>query len=331
MSERRHNPLIDEWVIVSPGRVERPWLGDTAAAQSAAAAAWEADCYLCPRNRRTSGAQNPDYSGVFVFDNDFPALDAAPPADPGSVLLQREHVTGRCRVICYSPHHDRALATLTVGEVEAVVATWCQESAQLGRDHAWVQIFENRGRMMGASNEHPHGQIWASSHMPSLPAREDHTQRQYQDIHGSRLLLDYAATELAAGERVVLQNRDWLVVVPFWAAWPFETMLLPRCACAGLDELNPGRTASLAEVLKGLLAAYDRLFATPFPYSMGWHGRTGRLGGHWQLHAHFYPPLLRSASVRKYMVGYEMLAEVQRDVTAEEAAARLRACVLAGD
>jgi len=325
MAERRYNPLADDWVIVSPGRVSRPWQGDVTTTDPRVNEAWQAGCHLCPRNMRTSGEVNPDYRGVFVFDNDFPALDDTVPDATASALLRREAVRGRCRVVCYSDRHDATLGVLPEAGIHAVVDVWRDETAALAQDHAWVQVFENRGRMMGSSNDHPHGQIWASSHVPTLPAREDRQQRLHFEAHGRALLLDYAHAEAADGTRVVATNDRWLALVPFWAAWPFEVLLLPRRHRPGFADLDSADSRSLATMLKRLIAAYDALFGVAFPYSMGWHGRVPGLGSHWQLHAHFYPPLLRSASVRKFMVGYEMLAEAQRDLTAEEAAARLRA------
>ena len=330
MAERRYDPLSDRWVIVSPGRVNRPWQGEVSADTATTAPDWHADCYLCPGNARASATRNPDYRGVFVFDNDFPALDAEPVTAPQQVLFRQEAVTGRCRVLCYDHRHAAALANLSPESLGRVVDVWADEQATLGRDHAWVQIFENRGRMMGCSSDHPHGQIWASHHIPSLPATEDRMQQAYLAAHGTRLLLDYARAE-AGGERVVVGNGGWLALVPYWAAWPFETLLLPLTPLAEFAAMTARQQRDLTEVLHRLLRAYDRLFGVPMPYSMGWHGRGQGHGGHWQLHAHFYPPLLRSAGVRKFMVGYEMLAESQRDLTPEFAAARLRDWLDSGD
>jgi UDPglucose--hexose-1-phosphate uridylyltransferase len=327
VAERRYNPLADDWVIVSPGRVVRPWHGEVVPAAGHASDPWQSDCYLCPRNRRTSGVENPDYRGVFVFDNDFPALDDTAPDDATSPHFRREIVRGRCRVICYSHDHGVTLGNLAEADIRAVVETWRIEVAMLARDNAWVQVFENRGRMMGSSNDHPHGQVWASSHIPTLPSREDARQRAHFEEHGRVLLVDYAEAEVENGARVVVSNPFWVAVVPFWAAWPFEVLLLPRRHCPGFADMTSAEALALATLLKRLIAGYDALFGVTFPYSMGWHGRVAGLGAHWQLHAHFYPPLLRSATVRKFMVGYEMLAEAQRDLTPEEAASRLRGCI----
>ncbi len=325
MSERRRNALTGEWVIVSPGRVKRPWQGGQETATAIESDSWRSDCYLCPRNARVERIVNPDYAGTFAFDNDFSALDDVPhvvqTTDP---LLRAESIAGKCRVLCYSPRHDATLATLSIAELNGVIDLWRTESVQLGKQYPWVQLFENKGALMGCSSPHPHGQVWATSSIPTIAQREDRNQRD----HGqSVLLLDYARRELALDERVVVRNDRWLVVVPYWAAWPFETLLLPLRHRSGFAELDPSDIADLASILARLLPAYDRLFGVPFPYSMGWHGRGRNHGRHWQLHAHFYPPLLRSASVRKFMVGFEMLAEAQRDMTPEDAAGRLRSGV----
>jgi UDPglucose--hexose-1-phosphate uridylyltransferase len=326
MTERRRNLLTGDWVIVSAGRNRRPWQGAQHASAVQPAAAWRPDCYLCARNTRASGAVNPDYDATFAFDNDFPALDDTPVAAANEALLQRQTVTGRCRVLVYSPRHDATLAALGAAELTRVVQLWRDETQALGEQHAWLQIFENNGEMMGCSSPHPHGQLWATSVVPTIAEREDATQCSYA-THGSNLLLDYAARELAVRERVVAYNARWVVLVPFWATWPFETLLLPRRHRPAMTDLDDEDCRELAGILRALLPAYDRLFDVSFPYSMGWHGRGRDHGTHWQLHAHFFPPLLRSASVRKFMVGYEMLAEAQRDFAPEEAAASLRRLV----
>ncbi len=330
MAERRHNPLTGDWVIVSPGRANRPWQGSEEKAAAPASNRWQPDCYLCPRNARTSGIVNPDYRGAFAFDNDFPALDAVVHHfDGNEPLLRAESITGRCRVLCYSEHHDATLASLSTRELAGVVDLWRAESAHLRDEYAWVQIFENKGALMGCSSPHPHGQAWATSTVPTLAAREDEAQRAYASTAGvpaSIMLLDYARRELSLGARIVAQTKRWIAVVPYWAAWPFETLVLPLEHRRGFEDLDSHDSAELARLLAQLLPAYDRLFDVSFPYSMGWHGRGRDHGPHWQLHAHVYPPLLRSA-VRKFMVGFEMLAEAQRDLTPEDAAARLRQLV----
>ena len=360
---RRYNPLADQWVLVSPHRTKRPWQGQTESPAREARPPYDPTCYLCPGNRRAQGASNPAYEGTFAFDNDFSALLPGTPVSPApdisrwepsegsqtlprwapagdppaphassGELLRAEPVRGRCRVLCFSPRHDLTLAEMSPDEITGVVDLWVAETAAAGADPRWVQVFENKGAVMGCSNPHPHGQVWASSALPTDAAVEDRQQLAYAQAHaGAPLLLDYVARELADGARVVHQNAGWVAVVPFWAVWPFETLILPRRRVARLTDLDRGARAELASFLKTLLVAYDRLFDVSFPYSMGWHGApfgpeytsAGALA-HWQLHGHIYPPLLRSATVKKFMVGYEMLAEPQRDLTPEQAAQRLR-------
>lgn len=323
---RRRNPLTGRWVLVSPQRMGRPWQGEQAATAAPPAVSHDPACYLCAGNLRVGGQQNPDYTGVHVFDNDFPALLADAPdwsdADP---LFAAQPARGTNRVICFSPDHGQTLAGMAPPAIRAVIDCWCDQTAELGRAHANVQLFENKGAMMGASNPHPHGQVWATAHIPDEIAAEDSHQRAYAAAHARPLLLDLAARE-AGGDRVVTQNDDWLAIVPWWASWPFETLLLPRFAVQQMPQLAPAQRDSCAAALADLLGRYDALFGTSFPYSMGWHGAPFVEGdrSHWQLHAHFYPPLLRSATIRKFMVGYELLAETQRDLTPERAADMLR-------
>lgn len=335
---RRYNPLTGEWVLCSPHRTERPWLGQVEAPAPDKRPAYDPTCYLCPGNVRAGGRQNPAYEGTFVFENDFSAL--LPDAETANLdeeprfgtepLLHAQSVAGCCRVLCYSPRHDLTLAEMTVEAIRAVVQVWAEEVETLQARYAWVQVFENKGAIMGCSNPHPHGQIWASSSLPDLPAREDRHQAAYLDRWGRRLLEEYLSIEIKQNKRIVQQNEHWVALVPFWAVWPFETLVLPRRHRVRLSDLGDEERAALAELLKGLLGRYDTLFQTSFPYSMGWHGAPSGVGceAAWQLHAHILPPLLRSASVKKFMVGYELLAEAQRDLTAELAAARLRACPL---
>lgn len=325
---RRSDPLTGRHILVSPHRSARPWLGHREDASDNAQPSYDPGCYLCPGNTRIGGNVNPDYAGPFVFDNDFPAMlpvagASAPVAD---ALFAASAVRGTSRVICFSPDHSEALASLSAEAVRAVVDCWCSETAVLGRDYAWVQVFENKGAMMGCSNPHPHGQVWATDFLPDEAAAEDERQRAYFRAHGRAMLADVAVRELEDGARVVLNNEHWLVIVPFWAAWPFETLLLPRFPIARMPDLTPDQRDTLADALQRLIRTYDALFGVSFPYSMGWHGAPfdARDTGGWQLHAHFYPPLLRSATVRKFMVGFEMLAEAQRDLTPEQAAERLR-------
>jgi UDPglucose--hexose-1-phosphate uridylyltransferase len=326
---RRLNPLTGEWVLVSPQRTRRPWLGQFEASAPETRPAYDPQCYLCPGNARAGEARNPQYTGTFVFTNDFAALlPETPQAGSGrEPLLQAETEPGTCRVVCFSPRHDLTLPEMTEGEIRGVVDVWAEQVAELGQQYLWVQVFENKGEIMGCSNPHPHGQIWAGSALPNEPAKEEHAQRVHLEAAGEVLLMAYAALEEAQGERLVLEDDDWLVVVPYWAVWPFETLLLPRRHVLRLPDLTPPERESLARMLKRLLTRYDNLFETSFPYSMGWHGAPTDGAGypHWQLHAHFYPPLLRSARVKKFMVGYEMLGEPQRDLTPEQAAERLRA------
>ncbi|HEX7005204.1 MAG TPA: UDP-glucose--hexose-1-phosphate uridylyltransferase [Trueperaceae bacterium] len=325
---RRFNPLTGDWVLVSPQRMKRPWQGQVEKTSPRDLPPYDPECYLCPGNERAGGVRNPEYEHTFVFRNDFAALlpDAPSPAPAGSTLLRDDGVRGECRVICFSPRHDLTLARMSPEERHRVVRLWASQTAELGESWSWVQIFENRGEQMGASNPHPHGQIWALDSLPTEAGREDERQRAYLAAQGRPLLLEYAEEELARQERVVLSNRHWLAVVPYWAVWPFETLLLPLEPVTRIDLLDDDQQSALAAILGSLLARFDRLFETPFPYSMGWHGAPFGMGdtAHWQLHAHFYPPLLRSATVRKFMVGFELLGEAQRDLTPEQAADRLR-------
>ena len=325
---RRFNPLTGEWVLVSPHRAKRPWQGGRENSPAEERPLYDPDCYLCPGNLRANGQRNPAYDGTFVFVNDFAAVlpDSPDYCGDNDPLLRMRPVRGEARVICFSPRHDLTLAQMSDAEIAQVVDLWAEQSAELGERYKWVQIFENRGELMGASNPHPHGQIWATSELGDIPAAEDRRQRAYFERHGSALLLDYAGLELEKRERQVLENENWLVLTPFWAVWPYETLLLPRHHCLRLPDLDRQQRHDLAEILKRLLIRYDNLFEASFPYSMGWHGAPYAAGdqSHWQLHAHFYPPLLRSATVKKFMVGYEMLAEAQRDISAEQAAQRLR-------
>jgi UDPglucose--hexose-1-phosphate uridylyltransferase len=325
---RRYNALTGEWILVSPHRVERPWRGRKETVPPLERPAYDPDCYLCPGNRRAGGERNPSYSGTFSFTNDFAALLPEVQVDAGSShpLLRCEGVRGTCRVLCFSPRHDLTLAEMSPHEIEAVVNLWIRETVLLGRQYRWVQLFENKGEIMGCSNAHPHGQIWAGSALPAEPAKEDASQRDYFRVKGTPLLLDYLVQELTLSERLILENEHWVALVPFWAVWPFESLLVPKRHLSRFDALLPDELPSLAGLLKTLLTKYDNLFETSFPYTMGWHGAPFDPDeqGHWQLHAHFLPPLLRSSSVKKFMVGYEMLAEPQRDITPERAAGRLR-------
>ena len=325
---RRFNPLTASWVLVSPHRAKRPWQGQQEAADRTLRPAHDPECYLCAGNLRVTGDRNPDYTETFVFTNDFAALTADAPDAPASSdpLFQTGSARGTSRVICFSPDHSKSLPELTLPAIEKIIDTWCEQSSELGARYPWVQIFENKGALMGCSMPHPHGQVWANSFLPNEAAIEDAQQRDYLAQQGRPLLQDYAKTE-SGGPRVVVENEHWIAVIPYWAAWPFETLLMPKQHVRQLPELNPIQRQALSAILKQLTSRYDNLFQCSFPYSMGWHGApyNGQENAHWQVHAHFYPPLLRSANVRKFMVGYEMLAEPQRDLTPEQAAERLRA------
>jgi UDPglucose--hexose-1-phosphate uridylyltransferase len=328
---RRYDPLIDEWVLVSAGRTRRPWLGAEEAESGLAGVPFDPDCYLCPGNTRANGNVNPDYPETFVFTNDFAALRPdTSEAEFDDGLLRARGERGSCRVVCFSPQHDLTLGRMSPDAVRRVVDVWAAQTEELGADYRWVQVFENRGEAMGASNPHPHGQIWAGTALPGAAAREDGTQRAYLETTGRRMLLEYVERE-SGGQRAIVETGSWLAVVPFWAAWPFETLLVPKRPAARLSHLDDVARDDLAVVLHELIGRYDGLFKRPFPYSMGWHQAPFGEGptDHWQVHAHFYPPLLR-ANVRKFMVGYELLAETQRDLTAEDAADRLRAVVPTG-
>jgi UDPglucose--hexose-1-phosphate uridylyltransferase len=324
---RRYNPLLDEWVLVSPERTQRPWQGLKEPPLPEHLPTYDPACYLCPGNVRANGSVNPAYSETFVFTNDYAALrPATSDARFEEGLLRAEGEQGTCRVLCFSPRHDLTLARLAPAGVRAVIDRWAEQTTELGQRFRWVQVFENRGETMGASSPHPHGQIWAGTALPREAAREDALQRRWSQETGQRLLVAYAAQE-QGGPRVVVEDDEWLTVVPFWAVWPFETLIVAKRPVERLPDLDDRRRDLLAGGLIDLLGRYDNLFHHPFPYSMGWHQAPfdGEAHDHWQLHAHFYPPLLRSARIRKHMVGYELLAEAQRDLTAEQAASRLRA------
>lgn len=329
---RRLNPLTGECVLVSPHRAKRPWQGQVEKILGEERPQYDSGCYLCPGNTRSSGLQNPDYESTYVFTNDFSALiPDTPGVDSSQSLMQVEGVQGTCRVLCFSPRHDLTLPEMSQEEIRLVVDTWVQQVIELGQIYHWVQVFENKGTVMGSSMPHPHGQIWAMNTLPNEPRKEDVHQFAYYQKLGNPLLLDYVEQEMKSGDRTVEENQNWLAVIPFWAVWPFEVLLLPKHPVSHLPALNNDEKNDLSQILKALLTRYDNLFETSFPYSMGWHGAplidssgNPKDYPYWQLHAHFYPPLLRSATVKKFMVGFEMMAEAQRDLTAEQAAERLR-------
>lgn len=333
---RRYNPLTREWVLVSPHRSQRPWLGQVEKTPQQHLPAYDPTCYLCPGNSRAGGVQNPAYDSTFVFDNDFASLlpdspDASRPSlsESSSPLLIAEPTPGLCRVVCFSPRHDLTLPELSLPEVEAVVRTWTEQTGELGAlDFVqYVQVFENKGAIMGCSNPHPHSQIWASAHIPNEPAKELFSQRDYFREHGRPLLLDYLEEERRQGGRIVVANDHFTALVPFWAIWPFETIVIAHRAVPSLPHLTASELTALADIFRRLTMRYDNLFEVSFPYSMGFHQAPfdGDEHPEWVLHAHFYPPLLRSATVKKFMVGYELLSMPQRDLTPESAAERLRA------
>lgn len=329
---RRLNPLTNEWILVSPHRATRPWQGEVAKAATASEPRYDPSCYLCPGNARAGGIRNPEYTATFVFENDFAALKTQTSQDRLDVenmgLVVAEGEPGTCRVICFSPRHDLTLATMRPQEIEPVVHTWIGQFRELGGlpsiNH--VQIFENRGAMMGASNPHPHCQIWATASIPEAPAKELMSQRKYLRAQGRCLLCDYVALEQRQQTRIVCENDSFVALVPFWGVWPFEILLCSRRHMASMNDFTPHDARFLSEMLHHVSATYDQVFAAPFPYSMGFHQSPTDHEDHpeWHFHAHFYPPLLRSASIRKFMVGFEMLGTPQRDITPEIAAERLR-------
>lgn len=325
---RRYNPLSGEWLLLSPHRTNRPWDGEQHKPEIESLPAYDPNCYLCPGNKRAGGAVNSQYKGTFVFTNDYPALIPESSLDQlnQDELFQAETVRGTTRVICFSDRHDLTLAEMDGENLSQVVQLWVEQAKTLGKAYQWVQIFENKGSIMGCSNPHPHGQIWASSFLPELPTKEDSRQLSYLNKNRSVLLLDYLQKELENRERIVLENETWVCLVPFWATWPFEVLVLPKEQTRRLEDLNALQKEGLVNLLKPLLVKYDNIFKTSFPYSMGWHGapHNNRDGDHWQLHAHYFPPLLRSATIKKFMVGYEMLGNAQRDITPEIAAEIIR-------
>jgi UDPglucose--hexose-1-phosphate uridylyltransferase len=320
-SHRRLNALTGEWVLVSPGRDQRPWGGQVEKPAVTASLPFDPSCYLCPGNSRAGGVRNPDYADTFVFDNDFGALQPAPPEETGvdTGLLQSRPERGICRVVCFSPRHDLTLSQMSADGVRHVVDVWAAQYDELrAKDFIrWVQIFENRGEMMGCSNSHPHGQIWAASALPNEGAKELAT---FED-RASCVLCDYLTLETQSRERLVCENAGFVAVVPFWAVWPFEVLVTARRHVADLAGFHDSERADLAGIMQQVTRRYDALFHTPFPYTMGLHQLAH---DRWHFHAHYYPPLLRSATVKKHMVGYEMLAMPQRDLTPESAAERLR-------
>jgi UDPglucose--hexose-1-phosphate uridylyltransferase len=327
---RRFNLLTRDWVLVSPHRSKRPWLGKVEKPAASNLPTYDPTCYLCPGNERADGARNPKYTSTFVFNNDFAALLLDAPSfevDEGGLLEARSE-RGICRVVCFSPRHDLTIPRMSLGEICVVIEVWTEEFHRLG-EIDWVrhvQIFENRGALMGASNPHPHCQIWADASMPDLPGKELTSFREYRKEKKSCLLCDYLRLELQRGERMICENEGFAVLTPFWAVWPFETLLVSKRHFASMEDFAGHEQKSLADILRRITIRYDNLFETSFPYSMGFHQRPTDRENYpeWHFHAHYFPPLLRSATVQKFMVGYELLATPQRDITAESAAGRLR-------
>lgn len=339
--QRRYNPLAGEWVLVSPHRTKRPWQGQVEKPTIDTQPTYDPTCYLCPGNERAGGVKNPVYQDVFVFPNDFAALLPEVPLESleeGGGLLTARTERGRCEVLCFSPRHDLTLPRMPVEQIEKVIRVWKERYEALGAEPyiSYVQIFENRGSIMGCSNPHPHGQIWATEHLPDLPAREDRMQRSYQKEKAHCLLCDYLQLELQKQERIIFENPSFVALVPFWAVWPYEVMLLPKRHIAAIHQFTDQEIHDFGDALKRMGTRYDNLFLTNFPYSMGFHQKPTKAVGaegpiepalqeaSWHFHVHYFPPLLRSATVRKFMVGFELLAMPQRDITPEAAAERLR-------
>jgi UDPglucose--hexose-1-phosphate uridylyltransferase len=334
---RRYNPLRREWVLVSPHRTARPWQGEVSGASGFSDVHYDPECYLCPGNRRAGGQITPAYESVYIFDNDYAALlpcptmpetgiAEAPTTLDAECLFVAEPERGRCRVVCFHPDHSLTLARMEPASIRRVVDAWTEEYRLLGEEFRYVQIFENRGAMMGASNPHPHGQIWATEHVPDEPAAETVALEEYRRMHGACLLCETTQREQREGVRVICENSSFLAVVPWWAIWPFETLVLAKRHLRSLLDFGEAERGGLADILKQVTTRYDNLFQTSFPYTMGFHQAPsdGQPHEEWHFHAHFYPPLLRSATVRKYMVGFEMLGMPQRDITPETAAERLK-------
>ncbi|WP_194768529.1 UDP-glucose--hexose-1-phosphate uridylyltransferase [Tamlana sp. I1] len=328
-SHKRFNILTGEWVLVSPHRAKRPWQGQNEAVSNEKRPSYDESCYLCAGNTRINGEVNPKYTDAFVFTNDFAALQKDSKTfavNDGLLVAQSE--TGICKVVCFSPDHSKSLADMTPKEIEKVVFTWQKEFKALAEnpDINYVQIFENKGAVMGCSNPHPHGQIWSQSTLPNEVDKKNTQQFNYFSKNNSSLLGDYLAQELEKQERIIFENDEFVVLVPFWAVWPFETMIVPKKHQANILDMNAEQALQYAEAISVITKAYDKLFNTSFPYSSGIHQAPtdGNENKHWHWHMSFYPPLLRSASVKKFMVGYEMFGSPQRDITAETAVKMLR-------
>ena len=327
---RRYNPLLGEWVLVSPHRSKRPWQGQKESTATQNLPQYDPTCYLCAGNERSNGTFNDKYTDVYVFDNDFPSLLQEETETPKqtSPLFQLKPERGINRVICFSPRHDLTIPEMEVEGIQKVVQAWKEQYIDLGSNDFinHVQIFENKGAVMGCSNPHPHGQIWSQSSLPTQVQKTQDHLKAYFDEHNRSLLSDYLAEELERKERIVLENEYFVVLVPFWAIWPFETLIISKRHFGNLTQMTDDETLAFADALKRLTVKYDNLFETSFPYSSGIHQTPtdGEEHPEWHMHMHFYPPLLRSASVKKFMVGYELMAEAQRDISPEKSAAMLR-------
>ncbi len=326
---RRYNPLVGEWILVSPHRAKRPWQGQVEKNQEDARPSYDPTCYLCPGNTRAGGIENPPYADTFIFQNDFGALQADVPSGnfEKEGLLQAVSELGICKVICFSPRHDLTLPEMELPDIIKVVDLWQKEYLDLGSKPFinYVQIFENKGSVMGCSNPHPHGQIWAQSHVPGEPAKETTTQEAYYQEKGKSLLSDYVQLELKEKKRIIAENESFVALVPYWAFWPFETMIISKRHIQHIGQFTGQEKEMYAKILKELTIIYDNLFEVSFPYSAGIHQAPtdGKAHAGWHFHHHFYPPLLRSATIKKFRVGYEMLGDPQRDITPESSAERL--------
>ncbi len=331
-SHKRYNILTGEWVLVSPHRAKRPWQGQNEAVNNEKRPSYDESCYLCPGNTRINGEVNPEYTDVFVFTNDFAALqNDSPTFNVNDGLLKAQSETGICKVICFSPDHSKSLADMSASEIQKVVFTWQKEFKELSENPKinYVQIFENKGAVMGCSNPHPHGQIWSQSSLPNEVLKKNTQQLDYYNINKSSLLGDYLTQELDKNERIIFENDGFVVLVPFWAVWPFEAMIVPKKQQVNILEMTEDETLQYGEAIAVLTKAYDQIFNTSFPYSSGIHQAPtdGNANKHWHWHMSFYPPLLRSASVKKFMVGYEMFGTPQRDITPEQAVKMIENCL----
>ncbi|MDG1037581.1 MAG: UDP-glucose--hexose-1-phosphate uridylyltransferase [Polaribacter sp.] len=331
-SHKRYNILTGEWVLVSPHRAKRPWQGQNEAVNNEKRPSYDESCYLCPGNTRINGEVNPEYTDVFVFTNDFAALqNDSPTFNVNDGLLKAQSETGICKVICFSPDHSKSLADMSASEIQKVVFTWQKEFKELSENPKinYVQIFENKGAVMGCSNPHPHGQIWSQSSLPNEVLKKNTQQLDYYNINKSSLLGDYLTQELDKNKRIIFENDGFVVLVPFWAVWPFEAMIVPKKQQVNILEMTEDETLQYGEAIAVLTKAYDQIFNTSFPYSSGIHQAPtdGNTNKHWHWHMSFYPPLLRSASVKKFMVGYEMFGTPQRDITPEQAVKMIKDCL----